>query len=98
MFRLGTRPESMRRSSPLAFRVSRASPRSVVMAIGTSSAFSSRRSAVTVMVVSLPASLALAGVASWAQTGAAGSRAARAARLSSEGRKDWDGAAWWTVG
>ena len=57
MFRLGTRAASIRMSCPPELMISSFSPLSVLMETGTSLMFSSRRSAVTVMVSSLPSTL-----------------------------------------
>src|SRR2546422_3377588 len=85
MFRLGTRADSTRTSSPLEFSTSSCSPPIVNTEIGTSLMFSARRSAVTVTVCSLPAS---AG-------GSAGAAPfARAAGGGGEGRARGGGGGW----
>ncbi len=58
MFRLGTRPDSARMSSPPELSTSSASPPIVLTEIGTVLTSSVMRSAVTVTVCSLPASAA----------------------------------------
>ena len=50
MFRLGTRPDSMRRSWPPVFSASSRSLLSTLIELGTFCTFSTRRSAVTVTV------------------------------------------------
>ena len=50
MFRLGTRPESMRTSWPLVLSTSSSSAGSTLIELGTCCAFSTRRSAVTLIV------------------------------------------------
>ena len=64
MFRLGTRPDRKRRSSPPEASTSSFSPLSVETALGTSLMFSTRRSAVITTVSSWFFS---AGFASWAR-------------------------------
>ena len=69
MFRLGTRPDSARMSSPDESSTSSASPLIVLTEIGTDLASSDTRCAVTVTLCSLPTSAAdaaSAGAAAWA--------------------------------
>jgi hypothetical protein len=74
MFRLGTRPDSMRMSAPPVFNTSNFSPEMVEMELGTSLTFSARRSAVTVTACRTPVcgATAVSAGAVWATAKAMG--------------------------